>query len=98
MGDYAAFVVRFDPSVAVPVLEALKRGGARDVQLFGNGAVVGLWKTSGGPGTIKHEVEEILYSVETSRDSWKCRLDTWQLFIIHERHNAVDDKSAVIEL
>lgn len=97
MGDYAAFVVRFDPSAAVPVLEALKSAGAREVQMFGNGAVVGIWKTSGGPACIHLEIEEVLYRVESGRRGLN-QLSAWQVFIIHERHNMVDKTSAMVEL
>ncbi len=97
MGDYACFVVRFDPAKAVPVLESLKTAGARDVQLFGNGAVMGLWKTSGGPSAIVPEINEVLYGVPGSRDG-RNQLDAWQVIIVHERHNAVDPKTGAIEL
>lgn len=89
MGDYACFVVRCDPAKVEVIRDELDKH-ARDVKGSACGLVSGLWKTSGGPRSIGVEIDGCLCG--------GVRKSYYQITVVHEPLNAVNEKTSVVEV
>jgi len=76
---------------------ALLLADARDIKRVGSGMIVGLWKTSAGPKSIRAEIAASLWAVVPPYRGAE-RVDPVQIIIVHERSNAVDATADVIEV